>query len=120
MGQTRAELSQKASALEDSGYGSPPAKMPRVDNLEVDEAAVSSVIVDLLEDGYNHLYLCKSGSLQRSYETGTTAPFRDSPVKVQAARNFVPGWGRGLTSQFLRVENYRRKGRVVIEVIDIE
>jgi hypothetical protein len=74
-------------------------------------------LADELERGYEALYLCKPGSLKRSHDTNAPLPFRDSPIKYFKAINTVPGWNRGLTAQFERLERYRAKKSVQPEVI---
>jgi hypothetical protein len=97
------------SSLDDSGYVSLDPSIPRV----------SPILVDELERGYEALYLCKPGSLKRSYDAGTPLPFRDSPIKYFKAINTVPGWSRGLTVQFERLERFRVRSSAQPELISI-
>ena len=116
VGTSRQRLHDEATLhMDDSGYESPSAKRVRVV-----EVGIPPVILDLVEESYEQLYLCTRGTLQKAFDSGLPAPHRNSPDLEQAARNAVPGWGRSLTSQFLKVENYRRKGKVEYVVVNLD
>jgi len=117
--------------LDDSGYETPAKKaratapVSSVQDYPVvpGTAIASPVLVAELEKGYEALYLCKPGSLQRSHDLGQPPPRNDSSVKVANALAQCPCPPRrtgGLLQQQKRVYNYRRYGVQIISLADID
>jgi len=51
---------------------------------------------------------------------GDNPPYRNSPIRYLRAINVIPGWRRGLTAQFQRLEYQQVKAREVPELIDLD
>ena len=88
----------------DSGFESTPPKRSKADTLF---EAVPSPLVDLLEDGYNELYLTKPGSLVNSFMRQEPPPKMNSPIKVVKALSVSPNFTGGLRQQINRMAYYR-------------